>query len=192
MLLWGKTTCKNGLCHPGVILSWSVCWGFKVTGTFLWSAERGKELNQWFVAVYLAIGCGESRINVWPSSVLSGSITAVELTLWSACSVGRERAVVDSMRLVLHCDLLWQARSSAERVNGKMQESNPLLSWVVWKERRDWWKVSKGGRVCVNVLQPWLSSELNIKCLVSCRVDPICSSYMGYALRTFEIKCPGC
>lgn len=49
------------------------------------------------------------------------------------------------MRPVLHCDLLWQARSSAERVNGKMQESNPLLSWVVWKERRDWWKESKGG-----------------------------------------------
>lgn len=38
-----------------------------------------------------------------------------------------ERAVVDSMRPVPHCDLLWQARSSAERVNGKMQESNPPL-----------------------------------------------------------------
>jgi len=31
----GETTCKNGPCHPGVILSCSVCWGFKVTGTFL-------------------------------------------------------------------------------------------------------------------------------------------------------------
>lgn len=89
-----------------------------------------------------------SRINVWQSSVLSACIMAVELTLWSACSVGQERSVVDSMRPVPHCDLLWQARSSAERVNGKMRESNPLSSWVVWQERRDWWKEQEGEDVC--------------------------------------------
>lgn len=34
--------------------------------------------------------------------------------------------------------------------------------------------------VCARYLQPWLSSELNIKCLVSQCTDPIRSSFMGY------------
>lgn len=84
--------------------------------------------------------------------------------------------------IVIYCD-----RRGAW-LKGWMVKSNPLSSRVVWQKRRDGWKESKRGRMCVNVLQPWLSSELNIKCLVSCHADPICSSYM----RTLEIKCPGC
>lgn len=110
------------------------------------SYEGGKELNQWFVAVYLATGCYESWVNVWPSSMLSRSITAMGLTLWSACSVGQERPVVDSMRPVPYCDLLWQARSLTQRVNGKIQP--PLVPSGMAEEKGRMEGEQEGEDVC--------------------------------------------
>lgn len=106
----------------------------------------GKELNQWFVAVYLATGCYESWVNVWLSSMLSRSITAMGLTLWSACSVGQERPVVDSMRPVPYCDLLWQASSLTQRVNGKIQP--PLVPSGMAEEKGRMEGEQEGEDVC--------------------------------------------